>query len=108
MFGEYIVINKNEAINRVDFEILANAFFKSANNDGLLVINTPLARVYLNDDSYFNSVPESIWESAFDGEISPKLFLEARIGKSMSNDEVLEFQKLLKELINAEFDAKNK
>lgn len=108
MFGEYILINKNNQIDKVDFQIKTDSYFKSANGDGLVIVNTLLAKVYINDDSYFGNVPESAWKSTFEGELSPEAYLKSKIGKSMSEDEILEFQKLLEDLLDAEFRAKNK
>jgi hypothetical protein len=107
MFAEYIVVNNNEAIKKVDFLIQNDSYYKSANSNGLVIINTPLASVYINDDSYFSNVPESAWMSVFKGELSPQAFLESKIGQPMTNESVIEFQKLINDLIDAEFSSKD-
>lgn len=75
--------------------------------NGLIIIDTPMGRVNLNKDTYFEGVPEIILNAKFEGELSPKQFLEKKVGKKITHEDVSEFQQLLIDLIDAEYRSKD-
>ena len=107
MFGKFDVGQLNKKIEKVHYQMQNDSRYKSFNNNQVSVIDTALGRAYINADSYFSNVPESVWESAFEGEKSPKQLLESKIGAELTNNDILEFQQLLEDLIDAEFKSKN-
>lgn len=107
MFGDFNSEQTNKTIEKVEYQYQQDSRYKSANSNQEIVIDTALGRVYINNDSYFTSVPESVWDSAFAGEPSPKQFLEEKVGKELTDQSIIDFQQLLKDLIDAEFKSKS-
>ncbi len=95
-------------IEKVEYQYQEGSRYTSNNSDQVAIIDTALGRVYINSSSYFASVPESVWNAAFSGELSPKQFLESKIGRELTDQDISEFQQLLTDLIDAEFKLKNK
>ena len=108
MFGNYNLVNNNNLIEAVDVRSTEDQRYTTAGSDGVTVIDTPLMRVYINADTYFSSVPESVWKAAFTGEPSPEQFLVNKIGQKLESEDVKFFQALLSDLIDAEFAAKTR
>ena len=107
MFGNFNVEKANKQIEKVEYQLQDDSRYKSVNSSQVIVIDTPLGRVYINGDSYFSSVPESAWNAAFSGEQSPKQFLEEKIGSELTDQDISAFQQLLDDLIKAEFGSKD-
>lgn len=107
MFGDLHIEQQDRFVAKVDFQIQESSHYRSANSNQVVVIDTPLARVYLNENSYFNSVPESAWNTSFTGELSPKEFIEEKINTEINDRDASEFKKLLTDLIDAEFKSKS-
>ncbi len=107
MFGNFSVDQKNKRVEKVEFNIQVESRYKSSNDSQVVIINTALGRVYINDDSYFSNVPESAWNAAFTGEPSPKQLLESKIDTELTEQDISEFQQLLTDLIDVEFKSKN-
>lgn len=107
MFGDLVVQKQNRLIEKVDFQIQNGSRYSSANSDGVVIISAAIARVFINDDSYFIDVPESAWDASFNSELSPREFLEKRIGSDITEKDEGEFKKLINDLVDAEFKFKS-
>ena len=106
MFGNFNLEQTNRTVTGVEYRLQDEARYTSANNDQRVIIDTALGRAYINSDSCFTGVPESVWNAAFQGEPSPKQFLEEKIGTDITDDSIKELQSLLDDLITAEFKSK--
>lgn len=107
MFGRLNSHSGSKLVEKVDYRIQDDSRYRSANDNQQIIIDTPMGRVYINDETYLTNVPEIVWESNFVDEPSPKIFLERKVGGQITQQDVDDFQLLLDDLINAEFKSKN-
>ncbi len=107
MFGNFNLVQDNKKVDRVEFREDENSRYQAANNKKRIIIDTPLGRVYVNNDSYFANVPRNVWTSNFKDEVSPEELLKIKIGENVTDDIIKELQGLLSDLIDAEYNSKN-
>lgn len=107
MFGNFSSEQTNKMIEKVEFQYQEDSRYRSANSNQEIVIDTALGRAYINNDSYFSNVPESVWNISFAGKPSPKRFLDEQVGKELTDQSIIYFQQLVSDLIDAEFKSKS-
>jgi hypothetical protein len=107
MFGSFNLEQINKKVEEVKYEPQDDSRYTSADSNHVTIIDTPLGRVYINAETYFSSVPKSVWEASFVDEPSPRQFLEEKIGTELKDQDIVIFQQLLEDLISAEFKLKS-
>lgn len=107
MFGILSSSSENRLIEKVTYQIQDGSRYTASNSKNQVTIDTRIGRVYINNDTFFTNVPESVWNASFQGELSPRLFLEDKIGQQITQEIITSFQELLQDLIEAEFKSKD-
>jgi hypothetical protein len=59
-------------------------------------------RVWINADQYFDSVPVAAWNFYIGGYQPAQKWLKDRVGRSLSFDDILHYQRIIKALVMTE------
>ena len=120
-YNLYVTIHYDveDKVSAVDYEMIFEdeEFFKSAceeskdknpkcenltvsytDSDEITKVRYNNNRVYINEEQYFDNVPEEIWNFKIGSYQPAQTWLKARKGRRLEYDEITHYQKLIKSL----------
>ena len=72
--------------------------YKISGSDEITKVRYNNNRVYINEEQYFDNVPEEIWNFKIGSYQPAQTWLKARKGRRLEYDEITHYQKLIKSL----------
>lgn len=72
--------------------------YKISGSDEITKVRYNNNRVYINEEQYFDNVPEAIWNFKIGSYQPAQTWLKARKGRRLEYDEITHYQKLIKSL----------